>query len=161
MTGESLPPAARTARAPWWRSAVIYQIWPQSFGYLTRDWGAYAGLQGDLQRRAGSAGPVLEPALEVWAQVLSAPEPGLVILSAGRRDFGQDAGNPVALAHVRRGTVAPLLARLRLADDRGQRPARAHDRPARPRRRSRRPDRAGPVAPVHHVRQMARRAPRR
>ena len=31
--------------------------------------------------------------------------PGLVILSAGRRDFGQDAGNPVALTHVRRGTV--------------------------------------------------------
>ena len=31
MTGESLPPAAQMARAPWWRSAVIYQIWPQSF----------------------------------------------------------------------------------------------------------------------------------
>lgn len=31
MTGESLPPAAQMARAPWWHSAVIYQIWPQSF----------------------------------------------------------------------------------------------------------------------------------
>lgn len=31
MTGESLPPAAQIADAPWWRSAVIYQIWPQSF----------------------------------------------------------------------------------------------------------------------------------
>jgi D-serine dehydratase len=37
--------------------------------------------------------------------VLSVPEPGLVILSAGRRDFGQDAGNPVALTHVRRGSA--------------------------------------------------------
>lgn len=55
--------------------------------------------------RAAEPHLALEPALEVWAQVLSAPEPGLVILSAGRRDFGQDAGNPVALTHVRRGTA--------------------------------------------------------
>jgi D-serine dehydratase len=82
-----------------------HQVIVRSGCYLTQDWGAYAGLQADLQRRAGSAGPDLEPALEVWAQVLSAPEPGLVILSAGRRDFGQDAGNPVALTHVRRGTA--------------------------------------------------------
>jgi len=73
--------------------------------YLTQDHGAYAGLLEGIHRRTGSAEPDLEPALEVWAQVLSVPEPGLVILSAGRRDFGQDAGNPVALAHVRRGTA--------------------------------------------------------
>ena len=73
--------------------------------YLTQDHGAYAGLLDDIHRRTGSGEPDLEPALEVWAQVLSVPEPGLVILSAGRRDFGQDAGNPVALAHVRRGTA--------------------------------------------------------
>jgi len=82
-----------------------HQVVVRSGCYFTQDWGAYAGLQADLQRRAGSAGPDLEPALEVWAQVLSAPEPGLVILSAGRRDFGRDAGNPVALTHVRRGTA--------------------------------------------------------
>ena len=75
--------------------------------YLTQDHGIYAGLLGDIHRRTGSAEPDLEPALEVWAQVLSVPEPGLVILSAGRRDFGQEAGNPVALAHVRRGTAEP------------------------------------------------------
>jgi len=73
--------------------------------YLTQDHGAYAGLLADIHRRTGSAEPDLEPALEVWAQVLSVPEPGLVILSAGRRDFGQDAGNPVALAYVRRGSA--------------------------------------------------------
>ena len=87
------------------RLRTPHQVIVRSGCYLTQDWGAYAGLLGDLHRRSGSADPDLEPALEVWAQVLSVPEPGLVILSAGRRDFGQDAGNPVALTHVRRGTA--------------------------------------------------------
>jgi len=87
------------------RLSTPHQVIVRSGCYLTQDWGAYAGLLGDLHRRTGSADPDLEPALEVWAQVLSVPEPGLVILSAGRRDFGQDAGNPVALTHVRRGTA--------------------------------------------------------
>ncbi len=73
--------------------------------YLTQDWGIYGGLLADLHERSGSAEPDLEPALEVWTQVLSVPEPDRVILSAGRRDFGQDAGNPVALTHVRRGSA--------------------------------------------------------
>ena len=73
--------------------------------YLTQDWGIYDGLLADLHQRSGSAEPDLEPALEVWTQVLSVPEPDRVILSAGRRDFGQDAGNPVALTHVRRGSA--------------------------------------------------------
>jgi len=73
--------------------------------YVTLDWGLYAGLLDDLHRRSGSAEPTLEPALEVWTQVLSVPEPGLIILSAGRRDFGQDAGNPIALTHVRHGSA--------------------------------------------------------
>jgi len=72
--------------------------------YLSEDYGLYARALDDLHKRTGSPVPALEPALEVWAQVLSVPEPGLVILSAGRRDFGQDAGNPVALTHVPRGT---------------------------------------------------------
>ncbi len=73
--------------------------------YLTQDWGLYDGLLADLHQRSGSAEPDLEPALEVWTQVLSLPEQDRVILSAGRRDFGQDAGNPVALTHVRRGSA--------------------------------------------------------
>ena len=82
-----------------------HQVILRSGCYLTQDWGLYAGLLADLHQRTGSADPALEPALEVWAQVLSVPEPGMVILSAGRRDFGQEAGNPVALTHVRRGTA--------------------------------------------------------
>src|SRR6201996_3336333 len=71
--------------------------------YLSEDWGLYRKALADLHARTGSSDPDLEPALEVWAQVLSVPEPGLLILSAGRRDFGQDAGNPIAVTHVRRG----------------------------------------------------------
>ena len=73
--------------------------------YLSEDWGLYARALAEMHTRTGSGAPHLEPALEVWAQVLSVPEPGLLILSAGRRDFGQDAGNPIALTHVPRGTA--------------------------------------------------------
>jgi D-serine deaminase-like pyridoxal phosphate-dependent protein len=61
----------------------------------------------------GSAGtvapPVLRPALELWAQVLSRPEPGLALLGAGRRDAGFDKGLPVPLRAIRRdgGASAP------------------------------------------------------
>jgi D-serine deaminase-like pyridoxal phosphate-dependent protein len=39
----------------------------------------------------------LAAALRVWAQVLSAPEPGLAILGAGKRDLPYDMGLPVPL----------------------------------------------------------------
>ena len=41
--------------------------------------------------------PALRPALELWAQVLSRPEPELALLGAGRRDVGFDKGLPVPL----------------------------------------------------------------
>jgi D-serine dehydratase len=75
--------------------------------YLTHDSGIYDRLLRDLHRRTGSQALAFEPALEVWAQVLSTPEPDLLILSAGRRDFGQDAGNPVPVKHVARGAATP------------------------------------------------------
>jgi D-serine dehydratase len=75
--------------------------------YLTHDHGLYAGKLEALRRRTGDAADLaFEPALEVWAQVLSTPEPELVILSAGRRDFGQDAGDPVPFLHAPRGAGA-------------------------------------------------------
>ena len=55
--------------------------------------------------RAADA-PVLRPALELWAQVLSRPEPGLALLGAGRRDVGFDKGLPVPLRIVRRGMTS-------------------------------------------------------
>lgn len=42
-------------------------------------------------------GVPLEPALELWADVLSVPEPGRAIAGFGRRDAPFDAGLPVAL----------------------------------------------------------------
>jgi D-serine dehydratase len=75
--------------------------------YLTHDNGIYDRLLQDVHRRTGSEALTFEPALEVWAQVLSTPEPELLILSAGRRDFGQDAGNPAPLKHVGRGWTTP------------------------------------------------------
>ena len=57
--------------------------------YVTHDHGLYA----ESSPLAGS----LVPALEVWAQVLSAPEPGFVVAGAGRRDVPHDSGPPVPL----------------------------------------------------------------
>jgi len=47
-------------------------------------------------RAAG--GPQLRPALEVWAPVVSMPEPGRAIVGAGRRDLPHDGALPIVLA---------------------------------------------------------------
>jgi D-serine dehydratase len=51
----------------------------------------------------------LRPALELWARVLSRPEPGLAIVDFGKRDTGTDTGMPVPQHIIRCGdtTVAP------------------------------------------------------
>ena len=52
--------------------------------------------------------PALEPALELWAHVLSRPEPGLALACAGRRDVSFDAGLPVPLkTRHPRGALRP------------------------------------------------------
>lgn len=61
--------------------------------YLTHDHGAYSALSPGAQR----GGPELIPAMEVWAPVLSRPEPGLALACAGRRDVSFDQGFPVPL----------------------------------------------------------------
>ena len=75
--------------------------------YLFHDHGIY---QADSPAARGVAGaPVFRPALELWAQVVSRPEPELALLSAGRRDVGFDAGLPVPLRARRRdGGAAPM-----------------------------------------------------
>ncbi|VVE26359.1 alanine racemase [Pandoraea anhela] len=67
--------------------------------FLSHDVGMYEALYQHLRERDPLAPCIpgtLEPALEVWGQVLSAPEPGWVIVNAGKRDFGTDAGPPTA-----------------------------------------------------------------
>jgi D-serine deaminase-like pyridoxal phosphate-dependent protein len=80
----------------------------RSGGYLFHDHGIY---QASTPAARGVAGaPVLRPALELWAQVVSRPEPELALLSAGRRDVGFDAGLPVPLRARRRDGEAARLA---------------------------------------------------
>ncbi|HZF94288.1 MAG TPA: alanine racemase [Allosphingosinicella sp.] len=58
--------------------------------YVTHDHGVYAATV-----RPGVRGvPRLQPALEVWAVIQSLPEPGLAIVSLGKRDISYDAGLP-------------------------------------------------------------------
>jgi D-serine dehydratase len=64
--------------------------------YLTHDDGLYARVS-----------PLpLRPALELWARVLSCPEPGLAIAGFGKRDAPYDLDLPV-VREVRRDDAAP------------------------------------------------------
>jgi D-serine dehydratase len=67
----------------------------RSGAYLTHDHGFYGAIS--PASRGAADGPRLLPALELRAQVLSRPEPGLALLGAGRRDAGFDKGLPVPL----------------------------------------------------------------
>jgi len=75
--------------------------------YLTHDTGFYNRLLAHVGERAvlGHA-PALTPALQVWAQVVSRPEPGLVLVNAGRRDLSDDAGLPRVESWTRPGPDA-------------------------------------------------------
>jgi D-serine deaminase-like pyridoxal phosphate-dependent protein len=67
----------------------------RSGAYLFHDRGLYA-TQGPGGRGVPGA-PPLRPAIELWAQAWSRPEPDLAVLGFGRRDAGFDAGLPVPL----------------------------------------------------------------
>lgn len=61
--------------------------------------------------RLGPAGPAgrLRPAFEVWAVVLSRPEPDLAILGMGKRDVPVDLDLPLPLYHSRGGAPPTSL----------------------------------------------------
>lgn len=61
------------------------------------------GHYGHLSPLASDADP-LQPAALGWARVISAPEPGLVVLDGGKRDFAYD----LALPDLRERDGAPL-----------------------------------------------------
>jgi D-serine deaminase-like pyridoxal phosphate-dependent protein len=69
--------------------------------YVTHDSGEYARLS-PFSRPGADPAYAFRPALEVWASVLSVPEPGLAIAGMGKRDTGIDMGLPVPTG-VRRG----------------------------------------------------------
>ncbi len=75
-----------------WPSGLAVRTIVRSGAYLTHDDGLYA--------RTSPLRAALLPALQVWAQVVSRPEPGLAVLTMGRRDvsFDQDLPVPLGLA---------------------------------------------------------------
>jgi D-serine deaminase-like pyridoxal phosphate-dependent protein len=77
----------------------------RSGAYLTHDDGFYR-QRTPFVRVPGEG--ALEAALDLWAQVLSTPEPGLAIVGMGKRDAPFDEGLPVPI-EVRRtdGTTGP------------------------------------------------------
>jgi D-serine dehydratase len=81
--------------------------------YLTHDVGIYKAAEARIHASnpvARSMQTSLLPALQLWAYVLSIPEPGLVILGLGKRDAAFDAGLPIPALHYRPGNEAPTAA---------------------------------------------------
>jgi D-serine dehydratase len=76
--------------------------------YVTHDCGFYATFVARAaERNLLGCAPQLQPALEVWTQVLSRPEPGLAILNAGKRDVSYDIDLPVPRRWFRLGAREP------------------------------------------------------
>jgi D-serine dehydratase len=74
--------------------------------YITHDHGSYMRLLHKVEERIGKVNS-LKPAIEVWAMVQSTPEPGLAILTCGKRDISYDLELPFALFHHVPGELLP------------------------------------------------------
>ena len=70
--------------------------------YITHDHGNYARFLRQLEKREG-LDTSLRAALEVWTMVQSVPEPGLALLTCGRRDISYDLEMPLPQRHAARG----------------------------------------------------------
>jgi D-serine dehydratase len=84
--------------------------------YICHDHEHYGRYMQAMDARLGTplGEPSLQPALEVWTQVLSCPEPGLALLNAGRRDVSFDQGWPLPVWHLQGRTRAPAPAAWRV-----------------------------------------------
>jgi len=72
--------------------------------YITHDHGNYARFLSLLEQREGLRSS-LQPALEVWTMVQSVPEPGLALLTGGRRDLSHDLEMPMPQQLAPRGSA--------------------------------------------------------
>lgn len=95
LVADELGPAATGGRA---------RLVLRSGCYVTHDHGLYART-GPAAR---GAGPELRPALRLWAQILSRPEPGLALAGFGRRDCSFDAGLPIPLHRLTDRGLQPV-----------------------------------------------------
>jgi D-serine deaminase-like pyridoxal phosphate-dependent protein len=87
--------------------------------YLTHDHGIYAErspLRADLR-----------PALQLWAEVISLPEPGLAIAGFGKRDAPYDLGLPVVEAVVDRAGARSATSTVTVTTVNDQHAFLAHD----------------------------------
>ncbi|MEQ8968322.1 MAG: amino acid deaminase [Azospirillaceae bacterium] len=89
--------------------------------YLTHDSHHFEAMFEAVRRRTPEAVETpgrLEPAIEIWAAVQSTPEPGLALLTAGKRDISYDIEMPFAIKWFRAGhhdAPVPLDADYRIA----------------------------------------------
>ncbi|MFT4030153.1 MAG: alanine racemase [Protaetiibacter sp.] len=74
--------------------------------YLFHDHGKYERAQNEVASSRGK--PRFEPAIAVWAPIVSAPEPHLAVAGLGRRDAGHDAGLPQPLRRYRDRELSPV-----------------------------------------------------
>lgn len=81
---------AREFAGPWPGMSVTTVL--RSGCYVTHDDGFYRWMSPFSRDEAGCGG--LRPALRLWARVTSRPEPGLALLTAGKRDLSFDAWPP-------------------------------------------------------------------
>lgn len=95
--------------------------WPPGVGVRTilRS-GCYLTHDDGLYRRTSPLREELRPAMRVWSQVVSRPEPDLAVLTMGRRDvsFDQDLPIPYGLTTAQVLKLNDQHAYLRLGDDR-------------------------------------------
>jgi len=73
------------------------QVMLRSGCYLTFDEGYYGRRWARIVQRSpgiASLGEPLRPAIEIWSSVQSVPEPGLAILTMGKRDVAHDVDLP-------------------------------------------------------------------
>ena len=90
------------------RSSIPTRVVLRSGCYLSHDDGVIDELS-PLGARPRVAGDVFRAAMEVWAPVLSRPEPTRLIVGAGKRDLSTDSLLPIAKKWVQRGTCEVRL----------------------------------------------------
>ena len=99
------------------------QVVLRSGCYLTFDDGYYRRMWARLVERtpaAAALGEPLRPALEIWCSVQSVPEPGLAILTMGKRDVSHDIDLPMPRWRVdddRRPQATPPSWRIEALND--------------------------------------------
>ncbi|MEB3370664.1 amino acid deaminase [Saccharopolyspora mangrovi] len=99
---------AEALTRPWPEGLPVVPVL-RSGGYLLHDDGFYRVRSpfGREHRLAG-AEPPFRPAMRIWAQVMSQPEPDLALLTMGRRDVSFDQGLPEPQVVRRDGEVWEL-----------------------------------------------------